>query len=242
MSRRERRRTSSSAGSTVSVDGRDRPAPVPGARHCRDGGCRRRERVRCIGRCVCGCRLATGRTGRSAQPTSTASSSLTGSAHASSPAAKYPSRAPTTSGPSSRTAAQRSPPVAAAGSTSRTANTRRAGGVSALRFSSRGELVDAYRILGGTQTNCAGGATPWRTCLSGEEHPQGAAVGVMPSRRNWRKHSGGHVSRVTLPDVGTVVRICQRRAGRVPSPWGWEELSCRTGERRVTIARVAGKR
>ena len=48
-----------------------------------------------------------------------------------------------------------------------------AGGVSALRFSSRGELVDAYRILGGTQTNCAGGATPWRTWLSGEEHPEG---------------------------------------------------------------------
>jgi secreted PhoX family phosphatase len=48
-----------------------------------------------------------------------------------------------------------------------------AGGASALRFSSRGEVVDAYRILGGTQTNCAGGATPWRTWLSGEEHPDG---------------------------------------------------------------------
>jgi secreted PhoX family phosphatase len=48
-----------------------------------------------------------------------------------------------------------------------------AGGVSALRFSSGGELVDAYRILGGTQTNCAGGATPWRTWLSGEEYPEG---------------------------------------------------------------------
>ena len=36
-----------------------------------------------------------------------------------------------------------------------------------------GGFVDAYRILGGTQTNCAGGATPWRTWLSGEEHPEG---------------------------------------------------------------------
>jgi uncharacterized protein len=47
------------------------------------------------------------------------------------------------------------------------------GGASALRFSSGGELVDAYRILGDTQVNCAGGATPWRTWLSAEEYSEG---------------------------------------------------------------------
>ena len=47
------------------------------------------------------------------------------------------------------------------------------GGAGALRFDTEGRIVDAYRILGGTQSNCAGGPTPWGTWLSCEEHEAG---------------------------------------------------------------------
>ena len=43
------------------------------------------------------------------------------------------------------------------------------GGVSAIRFDADGGVVDAYPILEGSRSNCAGGPTPWGTWMSCEE-------------------------------------------------------------------------
>lgn len=49
------------------------------------------------------------------------------------------------------------------------------GGCGALRFNAAGDVIDAYSILGGTSSNCAGGATPWGTWVSCEETDTGHA-------------------------------------------------------------------
>jgi secreted PhoX family phosphatase len=67
------------------------------------------------------------------------------------------------------------------------------GGVAAIRFDKQGEVVDAYPILTGTQTNCAGGPTPWGTWLSGEEHPTGQI---------WECDPTGKTAGAPLPALG----------------------------------------
>lgn len=76
------------------------------------------------------------------------------------------------------------------------------GGAGAVRFDRNGNIVDAYRILEGTDRNCAGGVTPWGTWLSCEEtdtglvwecDPLGESTGVVRPAMGAFKHEAAAV-------------------------------------------------
>jgi hypothetical protein len=68
------------------------------------------------------------------------------------------------------------------------------GGASGIRFRADGSVADAYRILSGTNTNCAGGKTPWGTWMSCEEIDDGHV---------WECDPSGATPAVERPAMGT---------------------------------------
>ncbi|MEO3754193.1 alkaline phosphatase PhoX [Streptomyces sp. B6B3] len=103
------------------------------------------------------------------------------------------------------------------------------GGVTAVRFDGSGAVTDAYRVLAGTTSNCAGGATPWNTWLSCEETTRGYVFetdpyGVNAAERRDAMGRFKHEAAACDPDREVVYLTEDESSGAfyrfVPATWG----------------------
>lgn len=74
-----------------------------------------------------------------------------------------------------------------------------AAGVSAIHYDADGNIIDAYEVLRGSNSNCGGGPTPWGTFLSGEED-YANGLGVL-----WECDPSGETEAVALEAMGRFI-------------------------------------